>query len=141
MTLPETKKLLVALLNKLINYSCVNNMAVELVVNGTTISHNSKFIAHYEDLLDDIDAYSFYYSEIKNFNLILTEKDDGIFSYRSAISFSVDGDDDIKIKYTFRSLNYNIISHEKPTTTINRIMEINNYYKQKNRKIVHLLCS
>lgn len=134
----STKKLLVALLNKLIGYSTLNNMGVELMVNGASISHNNIFIAHYEDLLDDIDVYTLYYKTIKDFNLILTEKDDGLFWYKSSISFYT-ADDDLRVKFTFKSTHLDITSYEKKTTTLERLLDINEHYKHENRKVVNLI--
>lgn len=140
MTHSETKKLLVALLKKLIGYESLNNMSVELIVNGAPISHNNIFIAHYEDLLDDIDAYTLYYNNIKNFNLILTDKEDGVFWYKSDISFYT-ADDDLRVKFTFKSTHLDIISNEKPTTTLERLLDIKRHYKEQNRKVINLICN
>lgn len=129
----EVKILAINLVKKLIDYSEINNLKVSFSTNGTLISSSKIFIAHYEDLIEDINNYTLYYKPINNFNLILTDEDDGLYPYHSTISFYTE-DDDLRVKFIFKSDYYDIISYEKTSTTMERMLKLKSYYKTMNLK-------
>lgn len=140
----DMKKLLVSLIDKLLEYKSVDNMGIELVLNGTTVSEHDRFASSYEDLINDIDDFTIYFSLINEFELILIDSSNGYKWHKSTISFYSNDkpSDDIKVVYTFKSQDRNITSYEKKSTTMERLLEINNFYKDslfihnKNRKFL-----
>lgn len=133
----DNTQLAINLVKKLIEYPALNNLKVELFADTTIISRNNIFIAHYEDLLEDVKNYSLYYKPIEDFNLVLTDEDNGMFPYRSTISFFTENDE-LRTKFTFYSDYFDITSYEKTTTTMERMLRIKSHYKSLNMKKIDL---